>query len=277
MKLILTIAILFPAITAEIAQETNVAGQQQQQQETYAELVAKHHLHLATLAYREGNFKEAQWHSEQALKADPENSTAPFFIARCIHAQYRPGDNSDSNRIKAREAIEAYRRVMSKDPLNEEAYKCIAFLLNSLKEEENLRQWLLQRATDPRVSAEKRGEAYIALASKDWDCAYQITELPLNKITEKGDHGTKVEYIKPREHGQFEKAKRCAAGGLRTIEMAILLSPNSEAAWSYKTNLLLELAKLAEMEGDHPLRDSYRQQLKAAQERTFELSRLRQP
>ena len=31
--------------------------------------------------------------------------------------------------------------------------------------------------------------------------------------------------------------------------MPFKFDPNSEAAWSYKTNLLLEAAKLAEMDG----------------------------
>ena len=39
------------------------------------------------------------------------------------------------------------------------------------------------------------------------------------------------------------------AQGQEEIENAIKFDPASETAWSYKTNLLLEAAKLAEMEG----------------------------
>ena len=45
--------------------------------------------------------------------------------------------------------------------------------------------------------------------------------------------------------------------------------PENESAWSYKTNLLLELAKLAEMEGEvHQQRELRRQYEEALRETT---------
>jgi hypothetical protein len=47
-------------------------------------------------------------------------------------------------------------------------------------------------------------------------------------------------------------------------EMAIALETDSESAWSYKANLLLELSKLAEMSGDVQQKtDLYKQYLEA--------------
>ena len=37
--------------------------------------------------------------------------------------------------------------------------------------------------------------------------------------------------------------------GIGEAENAIKFDPNNESAWSYKTNLLLEASKLAEMDG----------------------------
>ena len=51
---------------------------------------SKKELNEAARAYREGNFSEAQQHSERALQLDPQSQVAPFFIARTIHAQYNP-------------------------------------------------------------------------------------------------------------------------------------------------------------------------------------------
>ena len=89
---------------------------------------AKNELNEAARAYREGNFVEAEQHSRRALELDPESKTALLFIARTIHAQYRPGVQTPENIAKANEAIAAYQQILAKDPKNDEAYKAIAYL-----------------------------------------------------------------------------------------------------------------------------------------------------
>jgi hypothetical protein len=90
---------------------------------------------------------------------------APFFIARTIHAQYKPGDRTPENEAKARAAIVAYQNVLLRFGTDDEAYKAIAYLYANLKEEELLRDWLLKRAADVSVGPEKRAEAYAVLAA----------------------------------------------------------------------------------------------------------------
>ena len=62
---------------------------------------AKNELNEAARAYREGHFAEAEQHSRKALELDPDSKTAPLFIARTIHAQYRPGVQTPENIAKA--------------------------------------------------------------------------------------------------------------------------------------------------------------------------------
>ena len=90
----------------------------------------------AARAYREGNFTEAEQHSRGPSTLDPDSKTAPTFIARTIHAQYRPGVQTPENIAKAHEAIEAYQQILANDPKNDEAYKAIAYLLRRIKEED---------------------------------------------------------------------------------------------------------------------------------------------
>lgn len=233
---------------------------------------AKNELNEAARAYRESHFEEAEQRSRRALELDPENKTAPLFIARTIHAQYRPGVSSPQNIAKANEAIEAYKRILERDPQNEEAYKAIAFLYERLKEEDQLRQWIMSRAANDQIEAPKRAEAYVVLASKDWNCSFQITDLPTNKLTTiEGGHAT-VSYRKPKEQSDFDKAQQCVKRGLEEVENAIKYDPNSEAAWSYKTNLLLEAAKLAEMDGKMDQKAQWDKQREVAQKRTEALS-----
>lgn len=237
---------------------------------------AKNELNEAARAYREGHFEEAEQRSRRALELDPDSKTAPLFVARTIHAQYKPGVQTPENLAKAQQAIEAYQHILEKNPKNDEAYKAIAYLYGATKQDDKLRSWISARANDPSVAPEKRAEAYVVLASKDWDCSFKITELPTNKLTtvSEGNRAT-VSYKKP-DQKEFDMAQECVKRGLEEIENAIKNDPNSESAWSYKTNLLLEAVKLAEMDGKMDRKAELDKQREIAQKRTNVLSEANQ-
>src|SRR5882672_8502783 len=94
---------------------------------------AKNQLNEAAQAYHDGHFEEAEQYSRKAADLDPDSKTAPLFIARSIHAQYRPGVQAPENIAKANEAIQAYQKILEKDPKSEEAYKAIAYLYGATK------------------------------------------------------------------------------------------------------------------------------------------------
>ena len=235
---------------------------------------AKNQLNEAARAYREGRFVEAEQYSRRAQELDPNNKTAPMFIARTIHAQYRPGVQSPENIAKAQEAIDAYRKLYDKNPKDEEAYKAIAYLYGAIKQDDKLRAWISTRAASDQTEPTKRAEAYVVLASKDWDCSFKITELPTNKVTtvDPANNKATVSYKKPKEQKDFDQAQMCVKQGLSEAENAIKFDPNNESAWSYKTNLLLEASKLAEMEGQADQKAQYQKEYEVALKRTTELS-----
>jgi len=235
---------------------------------------AKNQLNEAAKAYREGHFPDAEQHSRRAAELDPNNKTAPMFIARTIHAQYRPGVQSPENIAKAQEAIVAYQQLLEKNPQDEEAYKAIAYLYEATHQDDKLRQWITSRAASDSAPPEKRAEAYVVLASKDWDCSFKITELPTNKTTtiDPSSNKATVSYKKPKEQKDFDQAQMCVKQGLTEAENAIKFDPNNESAWSYKTNLLLEASKLAEMDGKADQKAQYQKDYEAALKRTTELS-----
>jgi hypothetical protein len=235
---------------------------------------SKNQLNEAARAYREGRFVEAEQHSREAAQLDPNNKTAPMFIARTIHAQYRPGVQTPENIAKAQEAINAYQQILAKNPADDEAYKAIAYLYGAIKEDDKLRQWISARAANEATDPEKRAEAYVVLASKDWDCSFKITELPANKTTSLDPSTNKatVAYKKPKDQKEFDQAQMCVKQGLVEAENAIKFDPNNESAWSYKTNLLLEASKLAEMDGQAERKAQYQKDYEAALKRTTELS-----
>jgi hypothetical protein len=235
---------------------------------------AKNQLNEAARAYREGRFVEAEQHSREAAQLDPDNKTAPMFIARTIHAQYRPGVQTPENIAKAQEAIQAYQNILAKNPADDEAYKAIAYLYGAIKEDDKLKQWISARAANEATDPEKRAEAYVVLASKDWDCSFKITELPANKTTtvDPSNNKATVSYKKPKDQKEFDQAQMCVKQGLAEAESAIKFDPNNESAWSYKTNLLLEASKLAEMDGQTEQKAQYQKDYETALKRTTELS-----
>lgn len=256
------LVILFSGLTAVQSQQATTIL-------TTAQQEAKLELDQAARAYREGKFDEAQWHSERALALDPKNKTAPLFVARTIHAQFKHGDFSSVNVERAQEAIAAYKRILSKNPLDDEAYKAIAWIYGELKEDDLLRNWIFQRANDTSFDNERRSEAYVVIASKDWDCSFKLTELPSHKITTKNAF---IEYHKSTDEIEFENARQCAFRGLEMADLAITLKADSESAWSYKTNLLLELSKFAEMSGDAQQKAELQRQYEAALRETMRLA-----
>lgn len=234
---------------------------------------SKNQLNEAARAFREGRYVEAEQHSRQAAELDPNNKTAPMFIARTIHAQYRPGVQSPENIQKAQEAISAYQALLQKNPQDEEAYKAIAYLYGSIKEEGKLRDWITTRANNDSIEATKRAEAYIVLASKDWQCSFNITEAPNVKVTTvDSTNKATVSYRKPQDAKEFNQAQMCVKQGLAEAESAIRFDPNNASAWSYKTNLLLEASKLAEMDGKPDQKAQFTKEYEAALKRTTELS-----
>jgi tetratricopeptide (TPR) repeat protein len=232
---------------------------------------AKNELNETAKSYKEGRFEDAEQHAKRALQLDPSNPTAPIFIARIIHQQYKPGVDQPDNVQRAKDAIEAYQRVLQENPNNDEAYKAISLLYAAIKDEQNLRSWIMRRASDANQAPEKRAEAYAILAGKDWDCSYKVTELPDIKSTSTEGGSAKVTYKKP-EQKDFDNIQKCVVRGLEEADTAIKFDANTESGWSYKANLLLEAAKQAEMDGKPDQKATYEKQAKTAQERAGQLS-----
>src|SRR4026209_2781958 len=73
---------------------------------------AKNELNETARSYKEGRFEEAEQHARTAAELDPNNKTAPIFVARTIHSQYKTGVEAPENIQKARDAIQAYQQIL---------------------------------------------------------------------------------------------------------------------------------------------------------------------
>lgn len=279
-KLFSTALLLLALLSFALGQTTNTqrgSDNQPAQEAVDRARSALEELQEAARLYRNGDFAGAQKHSERALEIDGAQPTAPFFIARSIHAQYRVGIFTPLNISKAHEAIAAYQRVLDRWPNNEEAFNAIGFLYGAIKEDEKQLEWIKRRALDSTISEEKRSEAYTFLASKDWDCSFRITEDKENQYTLVGAKGRKtVRFKMPQNQEDFDKALLCTTKGLEKAEMAIKLNSENEKAWGYKAALLYEARKLAEMEGKMKKARKFWRKGEEARKRRSELTKKRE-
>jgi TonB family protein len=225
---------------------------------------AKAELNEGARAYRDGRFEEAEQHFRRALELDPTQKNASLFIARAVQQQYKPGVETPENVAVGERAVAAYQDILNSDPQNDDAYKAIVFLYGQLKLDEKVNEMLTGRANDFSFSNEKRAEAFVILASKKWQCSYDVTELPANKLLEEFQHKPLYKYKMPADSSDFYKARQCVDEGLQLAEQAVTLDPKSASAWAYKVNLLREASKLAEMEGDAAHKADFDRQYKEA-------------
>ncbi len=234
---------------------------------------AKNALNEGARAYKDGNFPEAEEKFRHALELDPEQKNAALFIARAVHQQYKPGVDTPENKEKAERAIQAYKVVLTQSPDSEDAYNAIAYIYRQMRDTDKEEEWLLQRANNANANPVKRSDAYMILASKQWQCSNDITEQKANKETiDKGDKGVIVQYKKPADQAEYDKAMGCIQKGLELVNKAVELNKENPSAWAYKTNLLRERAKLAQMDKKDAEKADYDRQADEAEKEHKRLS-----
>ena len=232
---------------------------------------AKNALNEGARAYRDGRFADAEGRFREAYELDPTQQAAPTFIARAVQQQYKPGVQTPENLAIGEKAVTEYDKILKANPGDENAYKAIVFLYGQMKRDEKVNELLMQRASSGPTPKAK-SEALTILASKQWNCSYEITEQKENKTTEQKPDKVLIHYKKPANQADFDKAQQCTTEGLKLAEQATSLDPNNPNAWSYKANLLREKSKLAEMAGDTTAKADLDKQYEAALETQKRLS-----
>lgn len=234
---------------------------------------AKSALNDGAKHYKEGDFKAAEDNFRRALEINPEHENARMYLARAIERQYKPtGVDTRENDQKAQEALAAYRDILQREPNNEAAFSGVRRMLGYTKQTDEQIKLVADRANSESAPNDKRSEAFTFLASKRWKCANDVTEQPESKQTVQRDGKTVIEYKKPANAEDYAKAQQCATEGLSFAERAIALNPDNEFGYSYQANILLEQAKIAQMEGNGELKAQLESRADVARQKNAEIT-----
>ncbi len=237
-------------------------------------IIARKNLVDGANAYKERKFKEAEELFRKAASSDPEgntieSTTAQLFLARTLHSEFI---SARDRKDKAESAIAEYKKVLAKDPDDQSSFKAVANLLENLGRQDEWLKWVTDRTNNEQVPPEQRAEALTSLAAKQYSCANEISDAePVKKTVVKAGKPEFV-FTKPEDPKAFEELKQCTEKGFELISRAVKLDANSDSVWSYYANLLVQKARIAEMEGNTAEKDSLKAEAQKAKERFTELA-----
>ncbi|MBA2378257.1 MAG: hypothetical protein H0V76_01625 [Blastocatellia bacterium] len=243
----------------------------------YNRVISRKNLVDGSIAYKERKFGEAQELFRRAASRDPEGATlegrtAQLFLARTLHSQFI-GDRQ--NLALADAAIEEYKKMLAIDPNEQSSYKAIAGLYDTLMRTDDWNAWVRDRANNENILPQHRVEAFTSLAARQNTCASEISNSDAARKPIKRDGEDAYQYIRPAGDEEFNRFRQCVMAGSELIERAVALETDEiknaqnidigglsdgelrekhevvkvfESARSYKTALLIQQTRLAEME-----------------------------
>lgn len=226
-------------------------------------------------AYSDKKFDEAEALFRDAVRRDPANLLGQLFLARTLHSQYAANRNQTE---KANEAVAEYRKVVpeykaevarkkqaldanSGDEKAQNEYvnsltilnssiSAVANLLDTTNKPDEWKAWQTEIANDAGLPNETRATAFTSMASKENTCANDITGVePVRKTVKGADGKDEYQYIKPTDTAVYDKLKGCISRGTELVNKALDLDKNSDSIWSYKTSLIIQDMRVAEMDG----------------------------
>jgi hypothetical protein len=250
-------------------------------------------------AYKNRKYDEAESKFRSAIKRDPGQKVAKLFLARTLHSVYA-ADRKKTE--KAEEAIVEYKNVVPEfkkdlvekkksldakpDEKNLSAYKenvtilsstvgAVANLLDTTGKKEEWVTWQSELGNDTDMPAEIRSNALTSLAAKQYTCANDITDVdPVKKTV-----GQTFVFAKPAKPEDYDTLKGCITKGKEFIDKALEIQKEAkvetDSTWSYKSSLLIQEMRLAEMDGRTADKENLKKLTEDAKTRFTELATAR--
>jgi Tfp pilus assembly protein PilF len=216
-------------------------------------VIAKDKLNQGMIEYNKGNYRNAQEFFKDASGTDPNNANTWLCLGATLVKDYRKEIDDAKKKDFANQALEVYRKALSLANGNcgviDNALSYVAVIHDDMKNTEEWRKTMLDRATNECIKKETRAQSFYGLGVNYWQCSYDQTTRYQDKALFNTDqfHYRKMDYS-PEALADRQKAQACVTKGFEYFEKALAIDPEYTQAMFYKGLLYRELQKLIKEE-----------------------------
>lgn len=180
-------------------------------------------------SFKNAKYEDAVNHFQTAISLDPDSADAKLYLATSYAYQVVPNLDTPENLQIAKNAIDGFQSVLSKDPNDLTALKQIASINRNIKKLDDAKEYEKKViAIDPNDA-----EAYYTIGVVNWMQSYKqaITILAADGLTDDGNGNAK------KSKGACEKLKSANSAtvdeGLQYLEKAVDINKTYDDAMSY--------------------------------------------
>jgi Tfp pilus assembly protein PilF len=216
-------------------------------------VIAKDKLNQGMIEYNKGNYRNAQEFFKDASGTDPNNANTWLCLGATLVKDYRKEIDDAKKKDFANQALEVYRKALSLANGNcgviDNALSYVAVIHDDMKNTEEWRKTMLDRATNECMKKDTRAQSFYGLGVNYWQCSYDQTTRYQDKALFNTDqfHYRKMDYS-PEALADRQKAQACVTKGFEYFEKALEIDPEYTQAMFYKGLLYRELQKLIKEE-----------------------------
>jgi len=186
-----------------------------------AKLQARDNLLKGQAAFKNAKYEESIKYFQEAMKLDPDLTTAELYLATAYSQQFIPGLQTPDNMKQAEMAIQTFDRILARDPNNVSAVAGLAFIHQNTGQYKKAHDYYLKQAqlepTNPIP--------FYAIGSVNWIVVFNKIDPP-----------------------PVEEQVALVNEGIEYLDKSLALNPEYDEAMSYKNLLLREKARLTEDE-----------------------------
>jgi Tfp pilus assembly protein PilF len=210
------------------------------------QLKARDQINKGVSAFKSAQYPEAVEHFKIAVELDPNFITARLYLATAYMQQYVPGSDLPENVKMATEALNQFNKVLEQKPNDTVAIASIASLyLNQKKWDEAEAEYRKLISVDPNNKDAYYSIGFIAWSK--WYLPYQTARADAGMKQE--DPGPiKDKKIREALKAKYEST---IDEGLKSLDKALQLDPEYDDAMAYENLLWRERADLADNKKDY--------------------------
>ncbi len=214
-------------------------------------VIAKDKLNQGALKYNKGEYKEAQEFFRSASETDPSNSVALLYLGATLVKDYNKETDEAKQKEIANEALRTYKKAIDIANGNcvviDNALSYIAVIYNDIKDFDEWRKTMEERATSPCTKNDVKAQSYYSIGQKYWQLAYDQTTRYQDKYNTDPFHYRKMDYS-AEALADKRKTEENVAKGFEYLEKALEIDPEDPQVVFYKALLYRERQKLTKEE-----------------------------